>query len=415
MHRRIIIDNNKKPRVLIVGIQLFNKSDIDFEVLELASLCKTEDDEVVDSYIVKADNIISSTFITRDKLESIKEIAIQNNIDKIIFNVDLLARQRKNISQIMNLKIVDRNEVILNIFHQHARTKVSKIEIQLARLKYAYSRLVGIYDNLSRTGGGIGTKGPGEQEIEYRRREIRVEIKKLRNKLDKIKERKTVQSNKRQDEFKCAIVGYTNSGKSTIMKSLTGYKSYIKDELFATLDPITKILHFNSYDTAVITDTIGFIQNAPPELINSFYETLSEIEDADLNLHIVDISSPYYQEQLETVDNVMNKLKFCQESIIVFNKIDLIYDEILLKNIKEKFPDAIFISALFNENITNLTDRIYSIYNRTYNTLELPIEKCGIFYSSVKNKIPIKIVYNKDKCIVKFRKIYNNLIDRELK
>ncbi|MCK4544940.1 GTPase HflX, partial [candidate division WOR-3 bacterium] len=273
MHRRIIIDNNKKPRVLIVGIQLFNKSDIDFEVLELASLCKTEDDEVVDSYIVKADNIISSTFITRDKLESIKEIAIQNNIDKIIFNVDLLARQRKNISQIMNLKIVDRNEVILNIFHQHARTKVSKIEIQLARLKYAYSRLVGIYDNLSRTGGGIGTKGPGEQEIEYRRREIRVEIKKLRNKLDKIKERKTVQSNKRQDEFKCAIVGYTNSGKSTIMKSLTGYKSYIKDELFATLDPITKILHFNSYDTAVITDTIGFIQNAPPELINSFYET----------------------------------------------------------------------------------------------------------------------------------------------
>ncbi|RKX68774.1 GTPase HflX, partial [candidate division TA06 bacterium] len=294
----------------------------------------------------------------------------------------------------MNLKIMDRNEVILNIFYQHARTKVSKIEIQLARLKYAYSRLVGIYDNLSRTGGGIGTKGPGEQEIEYKRREIRVEIKKLRNKLDKIKERKTVQSNKRQDEFKCAIVGYTNSGKSTIMKSLTGYKSYIKDELFATLDPITKILHLNSYDTAVITDTIGFIQNAPPELIDSFYETLSEIEDADLNLHIVDISSPYYQEQLETVDNVMNKLNFCQESIIVFNKIDLIYDEILLRNIKEKFPDAIFISALFNENIIDLTDRIYSIYNRTYSTLELPIKKCGIFYSSVKNKIPIKIVYN---------------------
>jgi len=415
MHRKIIIDNNRKPRVLIVGIQLFNKSDIDFEVLELASLCKTEDDEVVDSYIVKTDNIISSTFITIDKLELIKSIALQNNIDKIIFNVDLLARQRKNISQIMNLKIMDRNEVILNIFYQHARTKVSKIEIQLARLKYAYSRLVGIYDNLSRTGGGIGTKGPGEQEIEYKRREIRVEIKKLRNKLDKIKERKTVQSNKRQDEFKCAIVGYTNSGKSTIMKSLTGYKSYIKDELFATLDPITKILHLNSYDTAVITDTIGFIQNAPPELIDSFYETLSEIEDADLNLHIVDISSPYYQEQLETVDNVMNKLKFCQESIIIFNKIDLIYDEILLKNIKEKFPDAIFISALFNKNITDLTDRIYSIYNKTYSTLELPIEKCGIFYSSVKNKIPIKIVYNKDKCIVKFRKIYDNLIDKELK
>lgn len=415
MHRRIPLDQNTPKRVLVIGVKSSKRENIDFDVLELASLCKTQNDDVIGTFIINNREIIPSTYISDSKLEEIRRIAEKNHIDKVVFNIDLARRQKNNIMNVIGLEIQDRHEIILNIFYEHAKTRIAKIEIELAKLNFEYSKLVGTYTNLSRTGGGIGTRGPGEQEIEYRRRELRERIKTLKGKLSEIKKNKKIQNKKRQKEFKCVLIGYTNSGKSSILRRLTNYHARIRDELFATLDPVTKIMQFKNNDICLITDTIGFIRNIPTELIDSFYETLSEIKDADLKLHVVDISSPYYAEQIETVNDVLKKLGFGQESILVFNKIDLIYDRNILKRVKEKYPGAVFISAKRNENIATLAERIYQKYSEVFEEKNISIKNCGKYAMVLKNKMHAKIVYNNDMCTIRYRKIYRNLVLKALK
>ncbi|NIA22999.1 MAG: GTPase HflX [Proteobacteria bacterium] len=398
----------------MIGVKSSRSENIDFDVLELASLCKTQDDDVVGTFLINNRETIASTFISNSKIDEVKRIAEKNGIDKLVFNVDLARRQKNNIMKMTDLDVQDRHEVILNIFYEHAKTRIAKIEIELARLKFEYSKLIGAYENLSRTGGGIGTRGPGEQEIEYRRRELRQRIKTLNGKLDEIKKNKKVQSKKRQKEFKCVLIGYTNSGKTSILRRLTDYHAKIQDKLFATLDPVTKIMKFKNNDICLITDTIGFIRDIPPELINSFYETLSEIKDADLKLHIVDISSPYYKEQIDTVNEVAQKLDFGQESILVFNKIDLIYDENILKRILEKYPGAIFVSARKNKNIDMIIDKIYSKYNEIFEEKRIPLNRCGKCIIKLQNKIHLNVVYESEACIVKYRKIYHDVVKETL-
>ena len=254
MHRRIPLDKNLSPRVLVIGVKSSKSENIDFDVLELASLCKTQNDDVVGTYFINNREIVASTFISISKIEEIKRIAEKNSVDKLVFNVDLARRQKNNIMKMTRLDVQDRHEVILNIFYEHAKTRIAKIEIELARLKFEYSKLIGAYENLSRTGGGIGTRGPGEQKIEYRRRELRQRIRILNTKLEEIKKNKKIQSKKRQKEFKCVLIGYTNSGKTSILRRLTDYHARIKDELFATLDPVTKILKFKNNDICLVTN-----------------------------------------------------------------------------------------------------------------------------------------------------------------
>jgi len=414
MHRRIPLYKNLSPRVLVIGVKSSKSENIDFDVLELASLCKTQNDDVVGTYFINNREIVASTFISISKIEEIKRIAEKNSVDKLVFNVDLARRQKNNIMKMTRLDVQDRHEVILNIFYEHAKTRIAKIEIELARLKFEYSKLIGTYENLSRTGGGIGTRGPGEQKIEYRRRELRQRIRILNTKLEEIKKNKKIQSKKRQKEFKCVLIGYTNSGKTSILRRLTDYHARIKDELFATLDPVTKILKFKNNDICLVTDTIGFIRNIPPELINSFYETLSEIKDADLKLHIVDISSPYYMEQINTVNEVSKKLGFGQDSILVFNKIDLVYDENILKRVLEKYPGAIFVSAKKNMNMDKIVDEIYTKYNKIFKEKRIPLDKCGEVVIKLQNKIHMNIVYENEVCIIRYRKIYHSMIEETL-
>jgi len=327
---------------------------------ELKRLTITAGGEVRETVVQRIKKIDPAYYIGKGKAHEISQIVRIKDIDTIIFNDDLSPAQAHNLEKIIDRKIIDRSCLILDIFARNARSREAKTQVELAQLEYLLPRLTGHWTHLSRQVGGIGLKGPGETQLETDRRLVGKRIAKLKSELVKIDKQRTTQRKKRKEAFKAILVGYTNAGKSTILNNLTDADVLVEDKLFATLDSTVRRLEHANHQTILIADTVGFIRQLPHHLIASFKSTLGEIEEADLIIHVIDLSYPYFEKQMNAVNEVLNKLHVSTKPILlVFNKMDQVTDDLLISRLKKEYSNAIFLSALREIGLKNLIDSIH--------------------------------------------------------
>lgn len=310
---------------------------------ELEDLAETAGAYVVGVVIQRRKGIDSAHYIGKGKLEELKAFIETNQVDVVIVNDELSGSQIKNMEDILGVKIVDRTCLILDIFARRARTRESKLQVELAQLKYRLPRLVGLGGQLSRLGGGIGTRGPGETKLETDRRHIQNRIKSIEKKLVKIERHRNLYRQRRAKNMVpvVSIVGYTNAGKSTLFNALTKADSYVEDKLFATLDTSARKLTLPSGMHAVLVDTVGFIRDLPHDLVEGFKSTLEEVKYSDLLVHVIDITSSDIDDKIRVVEKVLSELNAIDiPRLNVFNKIDLIDISSMINN-----KHGIFISA----------------------------------------------------------------------
>ncbi|MBO0482883.1 GTPase HflX [Candidatus Enterococcus courvalinii] len=316
----------EKEKVVIVGVETEKNQHYFAESMkELIQLTKTAAGEVVFSLTQKRPQVDRQTLIGKGKLEELIQQATAYEADLIIFNHELTPRQSQIISDAVGLPVIDRVQLILDIFAMRARSREGKLQVELAQLEYLLPRLVGQGKTLSRLGGGIGTRGPGETKLETDRRHIRNKIYAVKRELREVEahRERNRQQRKNNEIFQIGLIGYTNAGKSTILNLLTQADTYSKDQLFATLDPLTKKWHFPEGFEVTMTDTVGFIQDLPTQLIDAFHSTLEESQNMDLLLHVVDASAPERILQEQTVLKLMDELKMKDVPILtIYNKAD---------------------------------------------------------------------------------------------
>ena len=333
---------------------------------ELDELAETAGAEIIEKTYQELARPNPATAIGTGKVEELKEVLRENDVHLVIFDDDLTPAQTKNLENAWGVKIVDRSGLILDIFAKHARTLEARTQVQLAQLQYMLPRLTRMWTHLSKQYGGIGTnmKGKGETQIETDRRLIKIRIQRLKEDLKEIAGQKEVQRKNRIDLPKFALVGYTNAGKSTLMNAITDAGCYVEDKLFATLDTTIRGITLPSGQKSVISDTVGFIRKLPHHLVASFRSTLSEARDADVILHVVDVSHKLFREHIQVVCDTLDGLGIKDKpTILVLNKIDKFEDREMLNAIKEDYPDCIFISAKKLHNITSLLDLMQEKYD----------------------------------------------------
>ncbi len=374
---------DSKELALLVAVQFQDSTDeqIQIQLDELELLAETAGAVSEDRIIQKRSKIDAATFIGKGKIATIIDQANELKLHLIIFNDELSPTQIKNIQKLAgeSIKILDRTGLILDIFDNHARSREAKAQIKLARLEYMLPRLTRLWTHLERQMGGVGTRGgPGETQIEIDRRLIRNQITNLKLDLKKIQKQHNTQTQSRKSIFKIALVGYTNAGKSTLMKALSGSDVYIQDQLFATLDTTTRKVNLGGGVTFILSDTVGFIRKLPHDLVASFKSTLSEVKDADLILRVCDASSPQMIAHIKTIDQVLKSLDITHENqLTIINKIDLVTDLDLLAGLKSSNPDAILISAHKSLKINILKKKIIDIIKSNYirKTLKLRFDQ----------------------------------------
>ena len=350
---------------------------------ELAFLSETAGAIAVKRFTQKLPHPDSRTFVGKGKLEEIKNYVNSRDIHLVIFDDELTGSQISNIEKELNVKTIDRSDLILDIFASRARTAQAKVQVELAQYQYLLPRLKGMWKHLERQGGGIGTRGPGETEIETDRRIVKDKISLLRKRLGEIDKQAFTQRKERGELIRVALVGYTNVGKSTLMNLLSKSDVFAENKLFATLDTTTRKVVFEN-TPFLLSDTVGFIRKLPHHLVESFKSTLDEVREADILLHVVDISHPQYEEQIGIVNKTLQELKAFEKPILtIFNKMDLYeeknFDEWLdesvqqeiLRELKEKWDAAtenncVFISAQEKNNIDALRELILEKVREMY-------------------------------------------------
>lgn len=316
----------EKERVILLGVALQISENFDMSMKELASLAETAGAEVVNTYTQNREKYDSKTFIGSGKLAELKEIVEAEDIDTVIVNNRLTARQNSNLEAELEVKVIDRMQLILDIFAMRARSHEGKLQVHLAQLKYMLPRLVGQGIMLSRQAGGIGSRGPGESQLELNRRSIRNQITDIEKQLAVVeKNRQTIRDKRIGSEtFKIGLIGYTNAGKSTIMNVLTDDGQYEANELFATLDATTKQIYLQNQFQVTLTDTVGFIQDLPTELVAAFKSTLEESRHVDLLLHVIDASDPDHTEHEKVVLDILKDLDMLSiPRLAIYNKMDI--------------------------------------------------------------------------------------------
>lgn len=322
-----MIETSKhQERVILLGVELPDTENFEISMEELASLAETAGAEVVSSYRQKREKYDSKSLIGSGKLAEIKAIVDADAIDTVIVNDRLTPRQNVNLEAELGVKVIDRMQLILDIFAMRARSHEGKLQVHLAQLKYMLPRLVGQGVMLSRQAGGIGSRGPGESQLELNRRSIRNQISDIERQLKIVEKNRETGREKRTESqvFKIGLIGYTNAGKSTIMNVLTNDKQYEADELFATLDATTKQIYLQNQFQVTLTDTVGFIQNLPTELVAAFKSTLEESRHVDLLLHVIDASDPNHAEHEKVVLNLLKNLDMLDiPRLAVYNKMDV--------------------------------------------------------------------------------------------
>ena len=329
---------------------------------ELEQLAITAGAEVVGKTIQGRTRIDGATYIGKGKAEALKDECVQAGANLVIIDGDLSPAQARNLEKILNLNVIDRTELILDIFARHAKTRQAKIQVELAQLAYLLPRLRKLWDHLSRQAGGIGSRGPGETQLEVDRRRAHQRIGRLKEQLEKIDRRRQTLRRSRESMTTAAIVGYTNAGKSTLLNALTGADTLVENQLFATLDTLTRKITSSQNTLIYLIDTVGFIRKLPHHLVESFKATLDDIAEARLYLHLVDLSHPAYLEQMEVVNNTLRGIDNPSAEILqVFNKIDRV-EEQYLETVKKRYPQALFISAARQEGVEDVRNHIEQFF-----------------------------------------------------
>jgi len=371
------VNSSGKEKSILVGVikkgtDRWEKED---HLEELALLADTAGAVVTDKVIQEKGKIDPAFYVGRGKAEELSELAQKHNADLIIFDDDLSPAQIRNLEGLSDKKILDRSGLILDIFAGRAKTREAKTQVELAQLKYLLPRLTRQWTHLSRQVGGIGTRGPGETQLEVDRRLIGKRISKLTADLVKIKKQRDVRRRGRELTIKAALVGYTNAGKSTLLNTLTDSKVFVEDRLFATLDPTIRRLKIDDHSDLLLIDTVGFIRKLPHNLVASFMSTLEEAIVADLLLHVVDISHPLVIEQISVVKEVLNELEILNTpTIYVFNKIDKLEQKGLVQRFKKEYKHAVFVSATKGMFLEDLKKEMVKMSSEAIVDLELTLD-----------------------------------------
>lgn len=362
MEEKLYDTSEQKERIIVVGVATSENDDTDKSLDELIELGQTAGVETVAKVIQNREKVHPGIYIGKGKIEEVRELVIKHKADTVVCDDELTPAQFNNLSQMLDVKVVDRTVMILDIFAKRASTSEGKLQVELAQLRYRASHLIGGRSELSRLGGGIGTRGPGEQKLEMDRRLIKERITQVRKELEQVKRTRELTRKKRQENPipVVAIVGYTNAGKSTLLNHLTGAGVLSEDKLFATLDPTTRKLVRENGEEILFTDTVGFIRKLPHHLIQAFRSTLEEAKYADLILHVVDCSNEDMDSQMYTVYETLKKLEVGDKKIITaFNKIDVCDREETLKDLAA--DRTVRISAKTGQGIEQMLSAISEV------------------------------------------------------
>ena len=357
----IDIPKKTKERTMLVAINLkgVSKHLVDEHISELEELADTAGADTIFKIIQSRNRFDPAYYIGKGKAEELAQLVELNDIELVIFDDDLTSVQVKNLEKLFNKKIIDRSGLILDIFALRAKTKEAKTQVELAQLQYLLPRLTRAWTHLSKQYGGIGTKGPGETQIETDRRIIRTRISHLKEKLKKIELQRSTQSSNRKNHVRVSLAGYTNAGKSTLFNLLTKSDVFAEDKLFATLDSTTRTLDSNNRQKMLISDTVGFIRKLPPHLVASFKSTLNEVRDADIILHVIDMSHHFYEDHLKIVDYTLKEFGSKDKiEIKVFNKVDAVKDKSKIEFIRNTYKNSVIISAQKGINISKLNEML---------------------------------------------------------
>ena len=396
-----MIETKKQDeKVLLVGVELQGADHFAMSMEELASLAKTAGAVVKGTYTQKREKYDSKTFVGSGKLEEIGLMVEADEIDTVIVNNRLTPRQNANLEAALGIKVIDRMQLILDIFAMRARSHEGKLQVHLAQLKYMLPRLVGQGIMLSRQAGGIGSRGPGESLLELNRRSIRNQIHDIERQLKIVeKNRATIRERRVQSGiFKIGLIGYTNAGKSTIMNAMTDKEQYEADELFATLDATTKQIHLADKFQVTLTDTVGFIQDLPTELISAFKSTLEESMNVDLLLHVIDASDPNHAEQEEVVLDILKDLDMLDiPRLALYNKLDMVGDDFH----PTQFPH-VMISAKDKDARAHIQMMILAKIKTMFVPFEIrvPLSKAYRLHELAKISLIEKREYSEDKEII---------------
>ena len=352
-----------QERALLIGLekQGVSKWDLRDSLDELRELANSAGAEVVDTVTQKLPKPTAPYYIGRGKAESIKESCQDQRVTSVIFDDELSPAQGRNLENLFARKVLDRTQLILDIFAQRARSREGRLQIELAQLQYLLPRLTRMWHHLSRQTGGIGTRGPGETQLEVDRRRVQERIARLERELEAVRKTRAIQreGRKRRQWPVAAVVGYTNAGKSTLLNLLTGADVVTEDKLFATLDPTTRSFVLPNKQRVLLTDTVGFLRKLPHTLIESFKATLEEVREADLLLHVADLSHPRLDEQMAAVDAVIKELEaYGKQTLIVFNKIDNLPNRELAESYLKRFSGSVAISARTGEGLNDLVQAL---------------------------------------------------------
>lgn len=365
-----LVDYKKeRERAVIVGVIFphLTRAQVDEYLDELELLADTAGADVVCRVYQEREKPDPAFFIGRGKAEQIAKIVEDEKIDLVIFDDELSGVQVRNLEEMINCKVIDRTTLILDIFASHAKTATAKIQVELAQLEYLLPRLTGKWRHLSKQYGGIGTKGPGETKLETDRRLVKRKIAILREKLSEIDNQRKIQRKGRRDIFRVALVGYTNAGKSTLLNVMADANVYVEDKLFATLDATTRVVKLSPSQKILLTDTVGFIRKLPHHLIASFKSTLDEIVEADILIHVVDVTASNFREQIKVVEETLEELGANDKpTIIAFNKIDKLEDRGSIYRLANEYKDCVFISASRGLNIQALKDKLSQLIDDYY-------------------------------------------------
>jgi GTP-binding protein HflX len=363
-------------RVLLVGTYRgrSGRQDAADSIAELGLLAATAGGEVVADVLQERRGVDPATCVGKGKAEEIGAICRASDIDLVVFDDDLSPAQARNLEKLTEVRVLDRSQLILDIFALGARTSVAKAQVELAQLEYTLPRLTGMWEHLSRTGGGIGTRGPGETQLEVDRRRIRRRIFTLKRALTKFEQDRIVRASRRKGLAKASLVGYTNSGKSTLFNHLTGAGVATGDKLFKTLDTTTRLLHLPGKESMLLSDTVGFIRKLPHHLVVSFHATLECVIEADVVVHVVDIARPTWERQIETVRNVLEEIGAGgKQEVLVFNKVDLVSDRADLRGALRTYEGAVAASAVRGLGIDELQQRLFALAVRDKREIVLTV------------------------------------------
>jgi GTP-binding protein HflX len=357
-----IVPPPRRERAVLVGHVGRDGRDFDRSMEELARLADTAGARSQATLVQRRGTIHPATFIGKGKLEELRVLVQDLKAQLAIFNDDLSPPQVRNLEKALDVRVIDRSELILDIFASRARTRESRLQVELAQLEYTLPRLTGMWTHLERQAGGIGTRGPGETQLEVDRRRVREKIARLKRDLEGVSRERETQRDRRRREFRVALVGYTNAGKSTLFNALTRSKVFVEDRLFATLDATTRQMVSPERRVALLTDTVGFIRKLPHHLVASFRSTLTEVVEADLLLHVVDGADPDHRRQMIAVDGVLEELlTTARPTLVVYNKCDQLVDPLTADGLRLESAGSRVISARTGEGLPELRAELWRL------------------------------------------------------